>query len=196
MIKQKIYLIYSIIVYSTGIILGMLSPQVRLNKINILHRLILPSILKNNLDSIMYSLSGAFSFGCSTAFNLLLNGMLLTLIIREELSSGLSVQALFLLVAPHGVFEIPAMIIAGAAGFKIPYEIVRYLMSKKEQPLTRERHKGILNASTDFNCSHRNCSIRRSLHNTKDCRSYAEERYLSKNYRCSKRTGKQIKSTY
>ena len=43
-----------------------------------------------------------------------------------------------ILVFPHGIFEISAIIIAGAAGFKIPYEIVRYLAGKKEQPLTKE----------------------------------------------------------
>ena len=36
------------------------------------------------------------------------------------------------------------MIIAGAAGFKIPYEITRYLMGKKEQPLTKEGIKEYL----------------------------------------------------
>ncbi|WP_457548857.1 stage II sporulation protein M [Archaeoglobus sp.] len=42
------------------------------------------------------------------------------------------------LILPHGIFEIPAIIIAGAAGFKIPYEIVRYLAGKKEKPLTKQ----------------------------------------------------------
>ncbi len=35
-------------------------------------------------------------------------------------------------VIPHDIFEIPAIIIAGAAGFKIPCEIVRYLAGRKE----------------------------------------------------------------
>jgi len=51
---------------------------------------------------------------------------------------------LLLLTLPHGIFEIPAIIIAGQAGFKIPYEIVRYLMGKKEQPLTKEDIKEYL----------------------------------------------------
>ncbi|WP_456329191.1 stage II sporulation protein M [Archaeoglobus sp.] len=54
------------------------------------------------------------------------------------LSSQVSIPKLILLTAPHGIFEIPAIIIAGAAGFKIPYEIVRYLAGKKETVLTRE----------------------------------------------------------
>jgi len=42
---------------------------------------------------------------------------------------------ILLLILPHGIFEIPAIIIAGAAGFKIPYEIVRYLAGKKRTDL-------------------------------------------------------------
>ncbi len=49
-----------------------------------------------------------------------------------------------LLTIPHCIFEIPAIIIAGAAGFKIPCEIVRYLAGKKERPLTKEDVKEYL----------------------------------------------------
>jgi uncharacterized membrane protein SpoIIM required for sporulation len=49
-----------------------------------------------------------------------------------------------LLILPHAILEIPAIIIAGAAGFKIPYEIVRYLVGRKEQALTKEDIKGYL----------------------------------------------------
>ena len=52
-----------------------------------------------------------------------------------------------LLILPHGIFEIPAIIIAGAAGFKIPYEIVRYLLGKKEVILTKEDIKEYLTLS-------------------------------------------------
>jgi len=48
------------------------------------------------------------------------------------------ISRLIVLTIPHGVFEITGFIIAGAAGFKIPYEIVRYLAGKKEQILTKE----------------------------------------------------------
>jgi uncharacterized membrane protein SpoIIM required for sporulation len=42
------------------------------------------------------------------------------------------------LIIPHGIFEIPAIIIARVAGFKISYEIVRYLTGKKEQVLIKD----------------------------------------------------------
>ncbi len=34
-------------------------------------------------------------------------------------------------VLPHAIIEIPAIITAGAAGFKIPYEVVRYCWVEK-----------------------------------------------------------------
>ena len=46
--------------------------------------------------------------------------------------------------SPTQHFEIPAIIMAGAAGFKIPYEIIRYLAGKKEQVLTKEDIKEYL----------------------------------------------------
>ncbi len=42
------------------------------------------------------------------------------------------------------ILEIPAIIIAGAAGFKIPYEIMRYLAGKKETILPKEDLKEYL----------------------------------------------------
>ncbi len=48
------------------------------------------------------------------------------------------------LFVPHAILEIPAIIIAGAAGFKIPYEILRYLLGRKEQILTQEDIKEYL----------------------------------------------------
>ncbi len=74
-------------------------------------------------------------------FNLTLNG----LAIGHQFSCiKVSFIEKFLYTIPHGIFEIPAIIIAGAAGFKIPYEIVRYLMGKKEEPLTKEDIKEYL----------------------------------------------------
>ena len=82
--------------------------------------------------------------GCVTATNLIINGQFLGVAIKELVKSRSSISIFLLLVIPHGIFEIPAIIIAGAAGFKIPYEIVRYLMGKKEQPLTKEDIKEYL----------------------------------------------------
>jgi len=103
--------------------------------------LVLVTVILNNLNSIGFVVLGSFIFGMPTFTKLFFNGYVIGVIIAV-FSHNLSVVLLFLL--PHGIFEIPAIIIAGAAGFKIPYEIVRYLMGKKEQPLTKEDIKEYL----------------------------------------------------
>jgi len=55
-----------------------------------------------------------------------------------------NIEDLFWYTIPHGVFEILGFITSGAAGFKIPYEIVKYLMGKKKKPLTKEDIKEYL----------------------------------------------------
>ncbi|EHR79159.1 hypothetical protein OCC_01479 [Thermococcus litoralis DSM 5473] len=51
------------------------------------------------------------------------------------------VTTFLLLILPYGIFEIPALIIAGAAGFKIPYELLRFALGKKEEIITEEDTK-------------------------------------------------------
>ncbi len=52
-------------------------------------------------------------------------------------SLNLSFDKITFLSLPHGILEIPAIITAGAVGFRIPYEIVRYPLDKKENVLTK-----------------------------------------------------------
>ena len=97
-------------------------------------------ILLNNLKVILLLVLGSITFGASTFTNLIMNGFYFGAMMAFAEDSLIVV----LLVIPHGIFEIPAIIIAGAAGFKIPYEIVRYLAGKKEQILTKEDFKEYL----------------------------------------------------
>jgi len=97
------------------------------------------SILRNNFTVITYCLLGGFILGAPTAYNIALNGFLAgTLFNFLKHNTDLNLISILLLTLPHGIFEIPAIIIAGAAGFKIPYEVIRYLAGKKEQILTKE----------------------------------------------------------
>ncbi|MCO6040535.1 stage II sporulation protein M [Thermococcus alcaliphilus] len=72
--------------------------------------------------------------------NLVINGMNLGTIFYEAWILN-DVTTFFLLILPHGIFEIPALIIAGAAGFKIPYELLRFALGKKEEIITEEDAK-------------------------------------------------------
>ncbi|AEA47922.1 stage II sporulation protein M [Archaeoglobus veneficus] len=95
-------------------------------------------IVKTNTSLIALLLLGSLSMGLTTLLNLTINGASLGILIATSIQNGATAGEIILLTTPHGIFEIPAIIIAGAAGFKIPYEIIRYLAGRKEQILTKE----------------------------------------------------------
>ena len=96
------------------------------------------SFYKNNLYLIILLISGAVTSGITTFINLFYNGLTFGFLVKEALEKGIPINEVILLTLPHSIFEIPAIIIAGTAGFKIPYEIIRYLAGNKETILTKE----------------------------------------------------------
>lgn len=145
--KQPILL--SLVIYLMSISLAVLSGLtytehetagiIRLENINIS----IYTILENNIRALLLLFSGAVLLAIPTMTELVFNGIMLGHLIMQAKEYG-DLRLLLLLTLPHGIFEIPAIIIAGAAGFKIPYEIVRYLAGKKEQILTKEDIKEYL----------------------------------------------------
>ncbi len=101
-------------------------------------------ILINNIKVIIINLLGGFLLGSIVVTNTFLNGVNLGTFLKLFVDGNITPLHAILLIFPHGIFEIPAIIIAGAAGFKIPYEIVRYLAGRKEQILTKEDFKEYL----------------------------------------------------
>ncbi len=99
-------------------------------------------ILVNNLIVVCILILGAILFGIPTFVYLSYNAVTIGNLLDSI--SQLLTAYITVFILPHGIFEIPAIIIAGAAGFKIPYEIVRYLAGRKEQPLTKEDVKEYL----------------------------------------------------
>ena len=75
-------------------------------------------IMTNNLSVSFVAFAGGITFGIFTFYLLLNNGMLLGVIGAACHQYGMSL-ALWSFVAPHGSLELPAIIIAGAAGFRI-----------------------------------------------------------------------------
>ena len=144
----RVVIIISIVLYCIGIVLCATTSDLNVKCGNTQNKMILSlnftTILDNNLRVTLLLLLGAFLFGTTTVLNLIYNGLYTALIIRNSFSNGINPLSVVLLVLPHGIFEIPAIIIAGAAGFKIPYEIVRYLAGKKEQILTKDDIKEYL----------------------------------------------------
>ncbi|AEC52853.1 hypothetical protein PNA2_1939 [Pyrococcus sp. NA2] len=95
---------------------------------------------KHNLKVVLILWSGAVTFGATTLWNSTFNGMILGSAVKTT-AGQIGLTKTLLLILPHGVFEIPGMIIAGAAGFKIPYELLRFALGKKEEIITEEDAK-------------------------------------------------------
>lgn len=84
-------------------------------------------------------LLGSLTFGLSTFYILFFNGLSIPILL-----SNVKLIDIVAYVIPHAIFEFSGFIIVGAAGFKIPYEIVQYLRDKKEKPITEEDIKEFL----------------------------------------------------
>jgi len=98
-------------------------------------------IFTNNFKAaLILSFGGTLTFGGLAFLNLVLNGMNLGAIFYEALSLN-DLNVFLLLTIPHGIFEIPGLIIAGTAGFKIPYEVLKFALGKKEEIITEEDAK-------------------------------------------------------
>ena len=147
--KEEKLLIFSSSIYILSFLLGSLSSirilgnsicerTFQLNPVNFMW------ILKTNLTAILQLLAGSVLFGLSTFLSLCLNGLYTGYAVTFTLENRLSYNEIMILTLPHGILEIPAMIIAGAAGFKIPYEITKYLAGKKENVLTKQDIKEYL----------------------------------------------------
>ena len=145
--STKVLLTISLVVYFIGFLSGMLSGLDKIDVSIFLYDIYIDasdltySILLNNLLTISLTFLGGFTMAALTAIELMMNGATigcLFVVLPKRVFAGL------ILILPHGILEIPAIIIAGAAGFKIPYEVVRYLTGKKEQILTREDIKEYL----------------------------------------------------
>ncbi|HET7105112.1 MAG TPA: stage II sporulation protein M [Terracidiphilus sp.] len=81
------------------------------------------SIMTNNLTVSFVTFAGGILFGLGTFFCLYVNGMMLGVIGVACHLYGMSLQ-LWSFVAPHGSLELPSLIIAGAAGFRLGHAML------------------------------------------------------------------------
>jgi uncharacterized membrane protein SpoIIM required for sporulation len=80
-------------------------------------------IMTNNLTVSFVTFASGIVFGVGTFFYLYVNGMMLGVIGAACHQYGMSV-ALWSFVAPHGALELPAILIAGGAGFRLGYAML------------------------------------------------------------------------
>jgi len=94
-----------------------------------------PSLVSNNLRVTGYILSGAITFGAGALWTLFYNGLAQSSLV---LSFQLDPFEAFLFMAPHGVFEMIAYLLAGTASLRIPYEFSRVLLGRESIPGPRK----------------------------------------------------------
>jgi len=80
-------------------------------------------IMTNNLTVSFVTFAGGIAFGLGTFFYLYVNGMMLGVIGAACHQYGMSL-ALWSFVAPHGSLELPSILIAGAAGFRLGHSML------------------------------------------------------------------------
>ena len=81
------------------------------------------AIMTNNLTVSFVTFAGGIFFGIGTFFYLYVNGMMLGVIGAACHQYGMSL-ALWSFVAPHGSLELPAILIAGGAGFRLGHAML------------------------------------------------------------------------
>lgn len=81
------------------------------------------AIMTNNLSVSFFTFAGGIVFGLLTLFSLYNNGMLLGVIGMACHQYGMSLD-LWSFVAPHGSLELPAILIAGAAGLRLGHAML------------------------------------------------------------------------
>ncbi|ADC70051.1 protein of unknown function DUF95 transmembrane [Methanocaldococcus sp. FS406-22] len=141
--KLKSYYILPVFLFSISFIIGFFTKIPTSNNfpkidINIIFPHTFLGILTNNLKVILINLSGSVLFGFTTFVNMLYNGFVIGLEVKGLFFIGADLKYILITILPHGIFEIPAILISAVAGFKIPYEIVLYLLDKKEKPIANE----------------------------------------------------------
>ncbi|MGH1288402.1 stage II sporulation protein M [Bacillus toyonensis] len=117
--RNRVVFITSILIYLVSFTIGIFYQDfISLFSSNKHIELEYKNLVMNNLNSIFTIISGFFSFGFISIFWLIANGMIVGMVVSSALMNNISWYEVGLTILPHGILEIPALIIAGAVGFK------------------------------------------------------------------------------
>ena len=89
-------------------------------------------IFVNNLQAAGLMIIGGLTLGLLTAYALFANGVLIGFVVTPAVAETELLGTLLLLV-PHGVFELPAIFIAAAIGFRIALLLTDRLRGRRER---------------------------------------------------------------
>lgn len=89
----------------------------------------------NNLTAMVVLLFGAVSVGLLSIVGLVLNGLLVGVVVSIALQQ-VDPLVVFMLLVPHGIFEIPALLIAAAIGLRFGHMTIRYMRGLEDKLIT------------------------------------------------------------
>lgn len=92
-------------------------------------------LLRPNLIVTLLLFAGLLTFGATTVFFLFANGLFH---FYQMVLLPLDTVELVVFFVPHGVLELPALWLAGAAGFKVPFNLIAYLQEDRDGLLRSE----------------------------------------------------------
>lgn len=94
-------------------------------------------IFTNNVQVAFMAFAGGATGGVLTGFSLLFNGLVLGLVLGLGVEAG-NTEAIVRLVAPHGVLELSLIVVAGAAGLRLGWALLRPGHRTRTQALAQE----------------------------------------------------------
>ena len=99
-------------------------------------------IFTNNARVALIAFAGGLSAGVLTVFSLLFNGLILGLVAGLAVEAGAG-ESLWRLVAPHGVLELSLIVVAGAAGLRTGWALLRPGHRTRTEALIIEGRAGL-----------------------------------------------------
>jgi uncharacterized membrane protein SpoIIM required for sporulation len=100
------------------------------------------AIMTNNLSVALTTFAMGITAGIGTIYMLAFNGLLLGVIGMACGLAGMSLQ-LWSFVAPHGVLELPAIVIAGSAGLRLAHGLIFPGLRPRRESVGREGTEGV-----------------------------------------------------
>ncbi|HDR6267827.1 stage II sporulation protein M [Bacillus sp. S70] len=88
-------------------------------------------LIVNNIVACLFLASGILTLGGTTLFYGLFNGLIIGVAIRDAFQNNMDISEILVKLIPHGIFELPALILASAIGLKAVDLIIRMYFSKK-----------------------------------------------------------------
>ncbi|MGH7769960.1 MAG: stage II sporulation protein M [Candidatus Binatia bacterium] len=103
--------------------------------------LALAIFLNNTVKTLAVVVLGAFG-GILPLIFLLVNGYVLGIVLHASIRSG-ALSAFFLAIAPHGLIELPAILLGTSIGLKLGVHGIKRAWGKEERPLRPEVMHGL-----------------------------------------------------